>query len=98
MKTYLMHLSAHRLCYQKGALIKKQRDDPKVLKNMQTFDDKIAAWFDQEVMTPIYNNGHRFLHDVYDDNKIDKPYDTDAIMPEEDILPDEDIFDAFISA
>jgi hypothetical protein len=49
-------------------------------------------------MTPIYNNGHRFLQDVYDDNKIDKPYDTDAIMPEEDILPDEDIFDTFISA
>jgi len=81
--------------------IQKLTDDelksPLVLDETSQFDSMIKQKLG-ESMDIKDDNPNAYLQDIYDDEEAVEPFDVDATQHEEDMYPDQDTYDQYISA
>jgi hypothetical protein len=82
--------------------IQKFTDDelksPVTITELAQFDEKIQAKLGKSISETEDENPNTYLLDIYDDEDVTEAYDPDTARDENDLYPDQDTYDQYITS
>jgi len=82
--------------------IQKLTDDelksPVTITELAQFDEKIQAKLGKPILETEDENSNTYFLDIYDDEGVTESYDPDAARDEDDLYPDQDTYDQYITS